>query len=104
MEASKFNDLMQKYGVAFITYAPETPINGRKTTFVVGTTDFDDKHIARIEADNTRKYGEPRPEVAEGEVLIFSYSKDKFRTINLDSIKRVTSMNVEINKNVPRGH
>lgn len=98
MEATKFNDLMAKHGVAYITYAPQNPVNGRKTTFVVGTTEFDDKHIARVEAQNVADYGSPRPEVAEGEVLIFSYSKNKFRTINLDSIKRVTSMNAELKK------
>lgn len=89
---------MEKHGVAYITYAPETPISGRKTTFVVGTTEFEDKHIARVEAQNTALYGSPRPEVAEGEVLIFSYSKDKFRTLPLESIKHVTSLNAELKK------
>lgn len=98
MEASKFNDLMAKHGVAYITYAPQNPVNGRKTTFVVGTTEFDDKHIARVEAQNTKTFGSPRPDVAEGEVLIFSYSKDKFRTIKLDTVKRVTGLNVELRK------
>jgi len=106
MDANKLEDLMTKYGVSFITYTPETVINGRKSTFVVGTTDFNDKHIARIEAKNKATYGSPRPEVGEGEVLIFSYSKDKFRTLSLESIKQVTSLNAELKKSarVSRGN
>lgn len=92
---------MNQYGVAYITYVPELPLaNGRKTTFVVGTTEFNDKHIQSVMDFNKRTYGFSTPEVKEGEVLIFSYSKDKFRTLKLSSIKTVTSLNAEMKKSV----
>lgn len=92
---------MNTYGVACITYSvdPSQAVRkGAKTTFVYATTDFNDKHIASIEAANLINHGVARPEVAEDEVLIFSYSKDKFRVLKLSSIKHVTSLAAEMKK------
>lgn len=101
MDLKKFNKLMDTHGVAYITYTSDYVADKKtapKNTFVVGTLEFDDKHIARVEAENIKVHGSPRPEVGEGEVLIFSYSKDKFRTLKLDSIKFVTSLSAEMKK------
>lgn len=97
MQLEMFNELMDKFGVACITYTALGSDN-RKFTFVYGTTDFSDKHIKDIEWKNIEIFGSPRPEVNEGEVLIFSYSKNRFRKLPLKSIKRVTSLAEELNK------
>jgi hypothetical protein len=98
MELTKFQDLMDTYNVAFIYYKT---LEG-KTTFVVGTTDFDDPYIQGKKQENITKFGSPYPPVDSNQVLIFSYSKDKFRVLNLRSIINIASMESVLN--VPTRH
>lgn len=97
MELNKFTKMMDTHNVAYINYTSTTG----KRSFVVGTLDFDTPHIKKIEAANTEKFGSPRPKAKEGEVLIFSYSKDKFRCLPVDSIISVNSLAQELRKATP---
>lgn len=97
MNKAAFEAAMSKFGVAYITHklspSLQKDAGNRTTTFVVGTTDFDDKYIKKIMEENTKTYGSPTIDVADDEVLIFSYSKNKFRKLKLSTITKVTSLN-----------
>lgn len=106
MDKLAFETAMAKLGVAYITHKLSPSLQketgaSRTTTFVVGTTDFDDPYIRKIEAENVKVYGSPRIEVEEDEVLIFSYSKNKFRKLKLDSVLKVTSLNEGLDRSKP---
>lgn len=96
MDANKFNSLMASYGVAYVYYTQNR--GTKQQSYVVGTTDFSDKYIQAKMKENEVLYGKPTPDLEPGEVLIFSYSKDKFRKLPLAAIKRVTALAVELKK------
>lgn len=96
MELNKFNQLMAQFGVAYIYYTQKPGV--KQQSYVVATTDFSDKYIQQKMKENEVEFGTALPEAKPDEVVVFSYSKDKFRKLPLHSIKRVTSLESELRK------
>lgn len=76
---------------------------GKGTTYLVGTTDFDNKYIQAKHA--TGKAG-LTPDVSlsalqgqalmQGNVIIFSWTNDKFRILSANDVRRMSPLSAEL--------
>jgi hypothetical protein len=84
--------LCEKHGEFYIHY---TKLREKGTTYLQGTTEFDvsqDKYLAKRFAQEKLKPADDK------HILVFSRSSDKFRYIPVANIKRITSLNYELDR------
>lgn len=89
--------LCQKHGEFYIHYRK---LREKGTTYLQGTTEFEPEQDKYLAARFTKE--KPRP-AGKDEILVFSRSSDKFRHIPVANIKRVTSLNYELDQSEKAG-
>lgn len=83
MNRTTFDSKAEKFG-DFYVYYPK--LQGTGTTYMVVTVDFDNTYIQR-------KLKQYRPvELKDTEVLVFSWTNDKFRILDLNSVKNMSGL------------
>lgn len=84
--------LCEKHGEFYIHYRK---LREGGSTYLQGTTEFDesqDKYLAK-------RLAREKPKPADDKhILVFSRSSDKFRHIPVANIKRITSLNYELDQ------
>lgn len=83
-----------QFGEFYIKYEK---LRERGVTYLQGTIDFTDKYLAKRFKDEN-----PRP-AKEDEILVFSRTNDSFRYLPTKKIRRITSLNSELDKASPFG-
>lgn len=84
--------LFEKYGEVYVHYRK---LREKGTTYLQGTMEFDptqDKYLAKRFAQEKLKPAD------KDHILVFSRSSDKFRYIPVANIKRITSLNYELDR------
>lgn len=77
------------FGEFYIKYEK---LRERGVTYLQGTLDFTDKYLAK-------RFKEENPKPAdEDHILVFSRTNDSFRHIPVKKIRRITSLNSELDK------
>lgn len=92
MTKSEAIALFEKHGEAYVHYRK---LREKGTTYLQGTMEFapeQDKYLAKRFAQEKLKPAD------EDHILIFSRSSDKFRYIPVANIKRITSLNYELDR------
>lgn len=91
----KKQDVIEKcaeYGEFYIYY---NKLKDKGSTYLQGTTDFSDKYLSKL----------PKPYRPDNEndnmILVFSRTNDCFRYIPVDKIRRITSLESELDKATP---
>jgi hypothetical protein len=86
---------METHGDAYVYYK-RVDEKGNKIAYTVATTDFSEAtspYIAKRWAADSYKY----KNLPEGTVVFWSWSSNRFRTLPLDNIVRVTSLGAAVN-------
>ena len=89
--------ICEKHGEFCMQY---TKLRTKGVTYLYGTTEFDpaqDKYLAE------RLAREKLAPADKDHILVFSRSSDKFRYIPIANIKRITSLNQELDLATPVG-
>lgn len=97
MTKSEAIALCQKHGEFYIHYRK---LREKGTTYLQGTTEFEpeqDKYLAARFAKE-----KPRP-AGKDEILVFSRSSDKFRYVPMANIRRITSLQHELDQSKKAG-
>lgn len=82
------------FGEFYIKYEK---LRERGVTYLQGTTDFTDKYLAeRFKEEN------PKP-ADENHILVFSRTNNSFRYLPIKKIRRITSLNSELDRASPLG-
>ncbi|QDF14711.1 hypothetical protein PONTUS_62 [Vibrio phage Pontus] len=99
----KLNHILEqadKHGDFYLYYRKHT---GKGTTYLVGTTDFDNKYIQAKHASGKAGVRADLPldeaqDHAKGEnsILVFSWTNDKFRLINAQDVRRMSPLAAEL--------
>jgi hypothetical protein len=84
MRQKDFIEKANQFGDFYIYYQK---IGGKGTTYMVATTDFSTPYVAR-KLENLRK---PRT-LAPDEVMVYSWTSDKFRVVSLPKVKRMSPL------------
>lgn len=89
-----------KHGDFYLYYLKHT---GKGTTYLVGTTDFDNKYIQERHADGKSGLPSSVPleklrstSASRGEMLVFSWTNDKFRSISAKEARRMSPLGAEL--------
>ena len=86
-----------KFGEFYLHYEK---LRQKGTTYLQGTMEFDpaqDKYLAeRIKRERIRK-------AKDDEILVFSRTNDSFRFIPVEKVRRVTSLQSELDRASPVG-
>lgn len=90
----------ENHGDFYLYYRKNT---GKGTTYLVGTTDFDNKYIqakhasgkAGVRSDLSLASAQAEAE-SENSVLVFSWTNDKFRLINANDVRRMAPLSAEL--------
>lgn len=97
MKKSEALALCEKHGEFYIHYRK---LRESGTTYLQGTTEFlpeQDKYLAA-------RFAKEKPAPADKDhILVFSRSSDKFRHIPVANIKRITSLNHELDQSKKAG-
>lgn len=88
MEMDKVVDMMSRFGVAYISLPATNPRH--RESFIVATTELDCPYIRS-------KNLKPR-KVKDTQILVFSYSHDNLRVLEVEDIKRVRALNSELKR------
>lgn len=92
MNKSEAIALFEKHGEAYVHYRK---LREKGTTYLQGTMEFapeQDKYLAKRFAQEKLKPAD------KDHILVFSRSSDKFRYIPVANIKRITSLNYELDR------
>lgn len=93
MTKEQFIKLMKQYGDAYVTYVSP---NSKKEKFNVGTIDLDNTYIKeKMPAKYT---------VDEDKVLMFCWDTDSFRQVDANTVVRVDSLFLELEKASMKRH
>lgn len=84
----------EEFGEFYMTYEK---LREHGVTYLQGTTDFSDKYLAKRFKDE-----KPKP-ASEDHILVFSRTNDSFRYIPTKKIRKITSLNSELDKATPIG-
>lgn len=102
MKLAQITQQAEKQGDFYLYYNKRT---GKGTTYLVGTTDFDNKYIQAKHA--TGKAGitahvplEHLQEQAakQDNVLVFSWTNDKFRILSAKEVRRMSPLSAELKR------
>lgn len=97
MKKSEAISLCQKHGEFYIHYRK---LREKGSTYLQGTMEFDvaqDKYLAARFARENLKPAD------KDHILVFSRSSDKFRYIPVANIRRITSLNYELDQSEKAG-
>lgn len=99
---------VSRHGDAYVYYTKHT---GRGTTYLVGTTDFDNKYILAMAQKHGTGLSEPlsgavlqRLEMmqkgaqASGKIMVFSWTNNKFRFLDAKRVTKVVGMAQEMRR------
>lgn len=100
MEIKKVIEQAEKHGDFYMYYRKHT---GKGTTYLVGTTNFDNSYIQNMALE----VGNGVPAQAdlghlqkvvnqEGKILVFSWTNNKFRVIPASHVRRLTPLSAEL--------
>ncbi len=90
MTRTDYNTKVSQYGDFYLYYQKET---GRGATYLVGTADLDNSYIRA-------KLGHrPLPTVSSTQVIVWSWTSDKLRVIELAKVKRLTPLGAVLKNN-----
>lgn len=88
----------KEYGEFYLHYEKMKP-GTKGTTYLQGTMDIeDDKYLSVRAAQEQIK-----PASSEDSILVFSRTNDSFRYIPISKIRRITSLQSELDKASPLG-
>lgn len=100
MDIKKIFEQAEKHGDFYMYYRKH---NGKGNTYLVGTTEFDNKYIKAKHASgkagvypNVSLKTAADKARANGSVLIFSWTNDKFRTLKASDVRRLTPLSAEL--------
>lgn len=80
------------FGEFYIKYEK---LRDRGVTYLQGTLDFSDKYLAKRFKDES-----PTP-ADDSHILVFSRTNDSFRYIPVKKVRRITSLNSELDRASP---
>ncbi|ATS94072.1 hypothetical protein P13BB106kb_p088 [Pectobacterium phage DU_PP_V] len=99
MTKSEIESKCKEYGEFYIQFEYiKKSFKGRKTTYIQGTMEFDesqDKYLAKRYAQENIKPAD------KDHILVFSRTGNVFRYIPVSKVRRVTSLQYELDKARP---
>lgn len=94
MDKNTIIEQCNTHGEFYIKYEK---LRERGVTYLQGTLDFSDKYLSK-------RFKEENPKPADDKhILVFSRTNDSFRYIPVKNIRRITSLNSELDKASPVG-
>ncbi len=109
MEIKALVSAVRKHGDAYVYYTKHT---GKGTTYLVGTTDFDNKYVLAMAQKHGAGLSAPvtggdvlgrlqnmqAGAVASGKIMVFSWTNNKFRFLEAKRVTKVIGMAQELRR------
>jgi len=98
MKMERFSELADKFDTFYAFYKKAPGAEGKPKTYMVATHNLDTKYIQgqlKSAPDHIRKKVK---NIKEGYVALFSYTSNCFRIMPVDSIYRLSMLDVELDK------
>lgn len=100
MKLTHILEQAEKHGDFYLYYRKHT---GKGVTYLVGTTDFDNKYIqakhaagrAGVRSDLSLESAQAEAS-SENAILVFSWTNDKFRVISAQDARRMSPLAAEL--------